>query len=98
MASRAVRLVHDDEVPVNLSQPGKDLGPLRQVKRRDHPIALQPLVHAELVADVLALHHQELGVELLFQFSLPLEGEVGRADDQDAFGETPKLQLANEKA
>jgi hypothetical protein len=31
-----------------------------------------------------------------FQFALPLEG--GRADDQNAFGEPPKLQLANEKA
>ena len=94
----AVRLVHDDEVPMDLPQPGKDFGPLRQIERRDHPIAFQPLVHAELVADVLALHHQELRVELLFQFALPLEGEVGRADDQDALGETPKLQLANEKA
>ena len=56
------------------------------------------MVHAELLADVLALHHQELRVELLLQFALPLKGEVGRADDQDALGEPPKLQLANEKA
>jgi hypothetical protein len=44
------------------------------------------LIHAELLADVLTLHHQEFRVELLFQFALPLEGEVGRADDQDALG------------
>jgi hypothetical protein len=37
------------------------------------------LVHAELVADVLALHHQELRVELLLQLAQPLKGEVGRA-------------------
>ena len=94
----AVRLVDDHEVPMNLPQPGKDFGPLRQVERRDDPIAFQPLVHAELVADVLALHDQELRVELLLQFALPLEGEVGRADDQDALGEAAQLQLANEKA
>ena len=94
----AVRLVHDDEVPMNLPQPRQDVQPLRQIERRDHPIAFQPLVHTELVAEVLALHHQKLGIELLLQFALPLEGEVGRADDQNAFGEPPKLQLANEKA
>ena len=37
-------------------------------------------------------------VELLLQFALPLEGEVGRADDQDALGEAAELQLANEQA
>jgi hypothetical protein len=66
---------------MNLPQPGKDLRPLRQIERCDQPIAFQPLIHTELVANVLALHHQELRVELFLQFALPLEGEVGRADD-----------------
>ena len=78
--------------------PGRMSGALRQVERRDDLVALQPLVHAELVADVLALHDQELRVELLLQFALPLEGEVGRADDQDALGEAAELQLADEQA
>ncbi len=94
----AVRLVHDHEIPVDLAQPGQDVGALRQVERRDDPVALQPLVHAELVADVLALEDQELLVELLLQLALPLEGEVGRADDQDALGEAAQLELADEQA
>ena len=61
----AVRLIDDHEVPVHLPKPGQDVGALRQVERRDDSLALQPLVHAELVADVLPLHHQELGIELL---------------------------------
>ena len=61
-------------------------------------LLLQPLVDAELVADVLALQDQELLVELLLQLALPLEGEVGRADDQDALGEAAQLQLADEQA
>ena len=60
-------------------------------------LLLQPLVDAELVADVVALHDEELRVELLLQLPLPLEGEVGRADDQDALGEAAQLQLANEQ-
>ena len=61
-------------------------------------LLLQPLVHAELVADVLALHDEELLVELLLQFALPLEGEVRRADDQDALGEAAELQFPDEQA
>ena len=37
-------------------------------------------------------------VELLLQLALPLEGEVRRADDQDALGEAAQLQLADEQA
>ena len=37
-------------------------------------------------------------VELLLQLALPLEGEVGRADDQDALGEPPSFELADEQA
>ena len=36
-------------------------------------------------------------VELLLQFALPLEGEVGRADDQDALGQAAQLELADEQ-
>ena len=61
-------------------------------------LLLQPLVDAELVADVAALEDEELLVELLLQLALPLEGEVGRADDQDALGQAAELQLADEQA
>ena len=82
----AVRLVHDDQVPVDLPQAGQDFRPLGQVERRDELLLFEPLVDAELVADVVALDDDELLVELLLQFALPLEGEVGGADDQDALG------------
>jgi hypothetical protein len=93
-----VGLIDNDEVPVDLPQSRKEFRPLRQVQRRDDPIALHPLVHAKLLPDVLALHHKELRVEFLLQFALPLKGEICGADDQDALGQTSKLQLANEKA
>ena len=44
--------------------------------------------HSELVAQIAALQYQELLVELLYEFALPLESEVGRRNDEDALGET----------
>ena len=78
--------------------PGRMSCALGEVERGDDPVPLQPLVDAELVADVLALEDEELLVELLLQLALPLEGEVGRADDQDALGEAAQLELADEQA
>ena len=37
-------------------------------------------------------------VELLFELALPLESQVGRADDQHALGQPAQLELANEQA
>ena len=91
-------LVDDDQVPVDLPQAGQDVVALGQVERRDDLAVLQPLVDAELVADVAALEDQELLVELLLQLALPLEGEVGRADDQDPLGQAAQLQFADEQA
>jgi len=48
----AVRLVHDHQVPPHLPQSGEDLIALGQVQRGDHLVVLQPLVDAELFADV----------------------------------------------
>ncbi len=81
-----MRLVHDHEIPVDLLQPRQDVGAFCQVERRDDAGALEPLIHPELLAQILPLHDQECGVELLFHLALPLEGEVRRADDQDALG------------
>ena len=94
----AVRLVNDDEIPVDLAQPGEDLSAFREVERGDDPAVLDPLIHAELVADVLAFEDQELGIELLLQLALPLEGKVCGTDDQNALGKTAQFQLADEQA
>jgi hypothetical protein len=83
---------------VHLPQSGKDVGAFGEIERSDHAAAFQPLIDAELIADVLALHDQEFRIELLFQLSLPLEGEIGRADDQYAFGKATKFQFANGEA
>ena len=64
----------------------------------DDLLLLQPLVDAELVADVAALEHEELLVELLLELALPLEGQVRGADHEDPLGETAQLELAHEKA
>ncbi|MDW8470219.1 MAG: hypothetical protein RML56_16030 [Burkholderiales bacterium] len=93
-----MRLVHDHEVPAHLPQSGQHIGALGQIERGDDAVALQPLIDAELLADVLALQHHELGVEFLLQFPLPLESEVGRADDEDALGKAAKLQLADQES
>ena len=78
-------------------RPGQDLRPLGQVERRNQLLLFEPLVDAELVADVVALDDEELLVELLLEFALPLEGEVGRGHDQDALAHAPELELLDEQ-
>ena len=82
-----VRFVHNDQVPVNLPKARQDIFTLGQIERSDNLLLFQPLVHAELVADIAALHHEEFLVELFFKFPLPLKREIRRADDQDSLGE-----------
>ena len=94
----AVRLVHDDQVPVHLPQPGKDVFALGEVQRGDDLLLVEPLVDAELVAYVAALQHEESFVELLPELPLPLEGQVRGAHDQDAFDQASKLELADQQA
>ena len=93
-----VCLVHDDQVPVGLPEAGQDLGALGQIQRGDHLLLLHPLVDTELIADVAPLQHQELLVELLLEFALPLKRQVGRADDENPFDEAPQLEFADEQA
>src|SRR5260221_11528907 len=54
--------------------------------------------HTEFVPDLLPLHDQELGVELLPKLALPLESQVGRTHDEDAFCEAPQLKLPDQQA
>ena len=44
----------------HLAQAGQNVGPLCEVERRDNALALQPLVDAELVADVLTFMTRNL--------------------------------------
>ena len=87
-------LVDDDQVPLNLSKPGQDFVSLCKVKRRDDLFLFQPLVNAELVADVAAFENEELLVEFFFKFALPLECQIRRTDNKDALRQTPELELA----
>ena len=93
-----VGLVDDHQVPVDLLQAGEDVLPLGQVQGGDDLRPFQPLVHSELVVDVAALHDGELLVELLPEFPLPLEGQVGGADDKYPLHQAPQLELADEEA
>ena len=92
-----VRLVHDHQVPVRLAQARQDVAALREVERGHRPRLPHPLVHAELRAQVAAAQHDERLVELLPQLALPLEREVRGGDDQDALGEAPQPQLADQQ-
>ena len=47
---------------------------------------------------IAAFDDLELLVELLLQLALPLEGEVGRADDEDALDQAAQLQFADQQA
>ena len=89
----AVRLVHDNQVPVDLAQAGQDLRPLGKVQRRDELLLFEPLVDAELIADVVALDDEEFLVEFLLEFALPLEGKVRWGDDQNALAHAPELEF-----
>jgi hypothetical protein len=43
---------------MDLPQPWQDVRPLCQIERGDNPIALQPLIDAKLVPDVVPFHHE----------------------------------------
>ena len=94
----AVRLVDDHQVPAHLRQAGQDVGALGQVERGDDLPLLQPLVDAELAAQVGALQHDEPLLELLVELALPLERQVRGADHQDAFDQPAQLELADQEA
>lgn len=72
--------IEDDKTdtnPVDLPQSWEDIGPLCEVERCEDLPVFQPLIHAELIADVATSELQELLVELLFQLALPLKRQIG---------------------
>ena len=93
-----VGLVDDHQVPVDLFQPGEDVLTLGQVQGCNDLGALQPLVHSELIVDVGPSHYDELLVELLQEFPLPLESQVSWADDEYPLHQAAELELADEEA
>ena len=94
----AMGLVHDYQVPViRLPDTGQDLLPLRQVHRRDDLGLVVPEVDAVLDAEIAAAQDVEGLLETIGQFTLPLEGEVGRADDEHALDQATKLQFLEQQ-
>src|SRR5262249_44359287 len=73
------------------------LGALCKIQGGDDLLLFEPLVDAELVPDVATPQEQKLLVELLFQLTLPLKGQIRRAENQDPLGEAPELQLPDEE-
>ena len=71
---------------------------LGEVERGNDLLVGQPLVDTELAVDVAALEDDEGLVELFPEFTLPLEGEVGRADDEDAFDQAAQLEFAHQQS
>jgi hypothetical protein len=80
---------------VHLVQAGENLVALGEIERRDDVLVLQPLINPELVADIRPLEHQEGLVKLLLELSLPLKSQIGWADDEEAFHQTPEFQLTD---
>src|SRR6266545_8146746 len=83
---------------MHLAQSWENLPALGQVQGCDHTLLFEPLVDAELVANIPALEYEELLVELLVQLPLPLKGEVRRNDNENALGQTAEFELADQEA
>ena len=81
-----MRLVHDHQIPADLPEPRQDFVPFGQIEGGDDLLLLQPLVDAELIADVAPFENEKLLVKFLLELPLPLEGQVGRANDHDLLG------------
>ena len=45
----------------------------------------------------MAFEHQKLLVELLPKLALPLEGQVGGADDEDPLGQASELEFSDQE-
>ena len=69
-----------------------------EVERREDLLLLQPLIDAELIADVTAFDDQKLLVEFFLQVALPLKRQVQGTDDKNPLGEASKLQRADQKS
>ncbi|MBF8306153.1 MAG: hypothetical protein HW398_1341, partial [Acidobacteria bacterium] len=95
----AVRFVHDHQVPViGLAHTRQNLVALGQVHRGDELRFVVPEIHAVLHPQIAAAQDVEALLEFVGHFALPLEGEVGRTHNQDAFGEPAQFQFLDQQA
>src|SRR5207237_518671 len=60
-------------------------------------LLFEPLVDAELVANVVSLDDQKFLVEFFAQLALPLKRQVRGTDDENALGEPTELEFADQK-
>ena len=98
VGAHLVGLVHDDEVPVAAQQ--ALAGILDAGDPGDgghHLVAFLPGVHAVVGTQGVAADDLELLAELVAQLALPLKGQVGRGNDQDALDQPADLQLLDEE-
>ena len=94
-----VRLVHDDEVPVAAEQAFLGVLDARDPgDRGDDLVLVLPGVRAVVGAEDVAADDFEVLAELVLHLALPLEGEVGRRDDEGALHQAADLQLLDEQA
>ena len=95
----AVRLVHDDQIPVvGLADARQDFLALGQIHRSDELRLLIPHVDAILNAQIGPAQDVERFLEAVGHFALPLEGEVCRADDEDALNQAAQLEFLEQQA
>ncbi len=94
-----MRLVHDDEVPVAAQQAFVGVLDARDPgDGGDDLVLLLPGVRAVVGAQDVAADDLEVLAELVLHFALPLEGEVGRRDDERALDQAADLQFLEEQA
>ena len=78
-----MRLVDDDEIPAQRSRLSRASSTTRNPgDRGDDLVPLLPGVLAVVGAQHVAADDLELLAELVLQLALPLEGQVGRRDDE----------------
>ena len=99
VGAHLVRLVHDDQVPAAPQQALPGILDAGDPGDRGHDLVLLlPGILAILAAQHVAAHDLELLPELVLHLPLPLEGQVGRCDDEGALGEASDLQFLEQQA
>ena len=59
---------------------------LSEIERRNDVGSVEPLIDAKLLTYVVALQDFEFLIEFFAEFALPLECQVGGANNQNALG------------
>ena len=98
VGAHLVGLVDDDEVPARPEQALLGvLDPRHPRERGEHLVTVLPRVLAVVGAEDVAADDLERLAELVLEFALPLEGEVGRRDDERPLDEPAGLQLLEQE-